>query len=185
VELAFFSPLRDGALPAGTAAIYLGGGYAELHAGALAANERIRSAIRSAADSGMPVYAECGGYLYLLDALDDMDGRAHAGCGVFPGRARIGARLAALGYRDCATLVPSLVGPAGSRVTGHVFHYATVQDSERPALAMMNGRHPDLPPVFEGGSRDMAFGSFLHVHFAANAGLAKAIVEAARAYARR
>lgn len=179
-RLAFFSPLRDGALPEGTAAVYLGGGYPELHAATLAANEPMRRAIRDAAVAGMPVYAECGGYLYLLDSLDGMDGRPYAGCGVFPGRARMGSKLAALGYRDGSTLVPSLVGPAGSRLSGHVFHYATVEDPAAPALSMTNAYRPDAAPALEGAARGSAFGSFLHVHFAANKGLARRLVAAAR-----
>lgn len=181
-RLAFFSPVRDGALPDGTAAVYLGGGYPELHAAALEANAPMRRAIRDAAAAGMPVYAECGGYLYLLDELDGMDGRPHAGCGLFPGRARMGSRLAALGYRDCSTLVPSLAGPAGSRLSGHVFHYATVEGPATPALSMTNRRRPDAPPALEGAARGSAFGSFLHVHFAANRGLARRLVASARRY---
>lgn len=183
-RLAFFSPLRDAELPAGTAAVYLGGGYPELHAATLAANEPMRAAIRRAADAGMPVYAECGGYLYLLDELDGMDGRPYAGCGLFPGRARMGTKLAALGYRDCSTLAPSLVGPAGSRLSGHVFHYATVDGPASPALSMTNARRPDAPPALEGAASGSTFGSFLHVHFAANGGLARKLVSAARRYGR-
>lgn len=183
-RLAFFSPLRDGALPDGTAAVYLGGGYPELHAATLAANEPIRRAIRDAALAGMPVYAECGGYLYLLEELDDMDGRPNSGCGVFQGRARMGSRLAALGYRDGSTLGASLVGPAGSRLSGHVFHYATVDDPATPALSMANARRPDAAPALEGAASGSAFGSFLHAHFAANRGLARRLVAAAWRYSR-
>lgn len=183
-RLAFFSPLRDGALPDGTAAVYLGGGYPELYAATLAANGPMRRAIRDAALAGMPVYAECGGYLYLLEELDDMDGRPNSGCGVFPGRARMGSRLAALGYRDCSTLGASLVGPAGSRLSGHVFHYAAVDGSATPALSMANARRPDAAPALEGAARGSAFGSFLHVHFAANGGLARRLVSAAGRYGR-
>ena len=178
-RLAFFSPLRDGALPEGTAAVYLGGGYPELHAATIAANEPMRRAIRDAALAGMPVYAECGGYLYLLEELDDMDGRPNSGCGVFPGRARMGSRLAALGYRDCSTLEASLVGPSGSRLSGHVFHYAVVDDPAAPALSMAKARRSDAAPALEGAARGSAFGSFLHVHFAANRGLARRLVAAA------
>jgi len=151
-------------------------------AAALEANAPMRRAIRDAAAAGMPVYAECGGYLYLLDELDGMDGRPRAGCGLFPGRARMGSRLAALGYRDCSTLVPSLAGPAGSRLSGHVFHYATVEGPATPALSMTNRRRPDAPPALEGAARGSAFGSFLHVHFAANRGLARRLVASARRY---
>ncbi|MBU0929116.1 MAG: cobyrinate a,c-diamide synthase, partial [Spirochaetes bacterium] len=178
-ELAFFSPLRDAALPPGTAAVYLGGGYPELRAAELGANGPMRSAIRAAADDGMPIYAECGGYLYLLDGIDDMAGEAHPGCGVLPGRARVGARLSALGYRDCQTLGPSLVGPAGSRLSGHVFHYAFVEGGGAPALGLRSPSRPEEAPALEGGARGSVFGSFLHVHFSANPALASRIVTAA------
>ncbi len=196
-ELAFWSPLRDPGPPAGSSALYLGGGYPELHAAALAANAPARAAVKAAALAGMPLYAECGGYLYLLESLSSMDGIDYPGCGLFPGRARMGARLAALGYRDCRTLAPGLAGPAGTRLSGHVFHYAFVAGGSTPvdagqdcatvtapALSLVSRRRPDAPPALEGAGYRNAFGSFLHVHFAANPALARRLVAAARAYAR-
>lgn len=183
-ELAFFSPIRDPAPPEGASALYLGGGYPELRASELSANAPMRRAIRSAALAGTPVYAECGGYLYLLESLEDMDGGAHPGCGLFPGRARMGRRLAALGYRDCATLVPSFLGPAGFRLSGHVFHYAMVADPGEPALSLSDALRPAAGPSLEGAATASAFGSFLHAHFAANPLLARRLVEAAGRAAR-
>lgn len=131
-ELAFFSPLRDRAIPRGACAIYLGGGYPELRGPEIAANDAMRASIRSAAEAGMPIYAECGGYLYLLDEIENLDGRPYRACGLLPGRARLGRRLAALGYREGTTLAPSILGPAGTGLKGHVFHYAYIEAAERP-----------------------------------------------------
>ncbi len=99
-ELVDFSPIIDQALPADLGGLYLGGGYPEIHAAALSENRPMLAAIRDFAQSGAPVYAECGGFMYLTEAIADSAGQEHTMVGLFPTRARMQTRLAALGYLE-------------------------------------------------------------------------------------
>ena len=112
-------PCATAALPAGIRGIYLGGGYPELHAGRLEANAGLRREIRLAAQAGLPVYAECGGLMYLAESID---GAAMAG--VFPAAARLLPRRRALGYREVTLTADCPLGPAGTVARGHEFHYS-------------------------------------------------------------
>jgi cobyrinic acid a,c-diamide synthase len=183
-ELAFFSPLRDPRLPEGSSALYIGGGYPELHLSEIEWNASMRESIRTARGEGMPIYAECGGYLYLLEALEAPDGARAPGMGIAPGIARMGTRLAALGYREGKILSPSPLGPRGASLRGHVFHYYRVEgEGEKRALALARpGEEAESVDGFADGS---VFASFLHIHFVGNPVAARRFVAAARRYERR
>ncbi|SEI65751.1 hydrogenobyrinic acid a,c-diamide synthase (glutamine-hydrolysing) /cobyrinate a,c-diamide synthase [Azotobacter beijerinckii] len=116
-ELAFFSPLADAALPA-VDSLYLPGGYPELHLDRLAGNAPLRAAIRAHHEAGKPILAECGGMLYLLDALTDLDGRREAMLGLLPGEAWMQPKLAALALQE--------VELDGARLRGHSYHHSTM-----------------------------------------------------------
>lgn len=178
LEPIFFSPLAEGALPPGISGLYLGGGYPELHAAALAGNSAMRDSIRRAAAAGLPVFSECGGYLYLLESLEDPDGVVHPGCGILPGKARMGTRLAALGYREGRTLRDTVLGPAGTALSGHVFHFSTVEGAEG---ALSLGR-PASGGELDGSARGSVFGSYLHLHFARNGEALANFAAACRAF---
>jgi cobyrinic acid a,c-diamide synthase len=126
VEAVPFSPLADRALPDGVDGLYLPGGYPEVHGAALAANGAMRAAVRTACGAGMPVYAECGGLVYLSEGVTDADGRFHPMCGVLPARCRLGNRRAALGYREVTVSAPGPLGAAGTRLKGHEFRYSEI-----------------------------------------------------------
>ncbi|MEO6997899.1 MAG: cobyrinate a,c-diamide synthase [Terracoccus sp.] len=115
-----FDPTTDADLPPGTAGLYLGGGFPEVHATELTANRPLREAIRAAVGRGMPTVAECAGLLYLCRSVD-----GHEMVGALPATAAMGPRLT-LGYRTAVATVDSLLGPAGQRVTGHEFHRTTI-----------------------------------------------------------
>ncbi|WP_349617353.1 cobyrinate a,c-diamide synthase [Azotobacter salinestris] len=116
-ELAFFSPLDDPALPA-VDSLYLPGGYPELHLDRLAGNAPLRAAIRAHHEAGKPILAECGGMLYLLEALTDLDGRREAMLGLLPGEAWMQPKLAALALQE--------VELDGARLRGHSYHHSTL-----------------------------------------------------------
>ena len=125
-ELTFFSPMQDMCLPP-CDALYLGGGYPEVHAKELCANEGMRTDIRRAAWEGLPILAECGGYMYLAGELVDGKGKSHAMCGVINACARMGTSLASLGYREACLLhgLPlGLKGDIEPVVRGHEFHWS-------------------------------------------------------------
>jgi cobyrinic acid a,c-diamide synthase len=124
-ELSFFSPLADEIPDPAADAVYLPGGYPELHAGRLAAASRFVAGLRRAATAGMAIYGECGGYMVLGEALADAEGGVHRMAGLLPLATSFAERRLHLGYRAATLLGASPLGPAGARFRGHEFHYAT------------------------------------------------------------
>jgi cobyrinic acid a,c-diamide synthase len=120
-EVVAFDPLKDEQLPGGTAALVIGGGFPEMYAPELSANEPLRGAVAELAASGAPVAAECAGLLYLARSLDGMPLT-----GVLDARARMSDRLT-LGYREVLALSDSVLAPAGTRVRGHEFHRTVLE----------------------------------------------------------
>lgn len=123
-EISLFSPLADEA-PAGDA-VYLPGGYPELHAGKLAANGRFLGALRTLAASGAVLFGECGGYMTLGRHLTDANGHAHEMAGLLPLDTSFAQRRLHLGYRQARLLAAGPLGAAGQSYRGHEFHYATI-----------------------------------------------------------
>lgn len=118
-----FSPLADEALPEGTCALYLGGGYPELHAARLSANAAMRTALREAIASGLPTVAECGGFMYLQESLEDAEGAAWDMVGALPGTCANEGKLRHFGYIDLEPRGDGLIARAGERLRAHEFHY--------------------------------------------------------------
>lgn len=171
-ELVPLDPLHDPALPDGTDALYLGGGFPEQHGAGLAANAPLREAVAAHARAGRPVVAECGGLLYLAERLD-----GHAMCGVLPGEGRLGDRLS-LGYRDAVATADSPCWRAGEAVRGHEFHYSGLEPpASAPAAWDLRRRGVATPEghVAHGG----VHASYLHTHWAAFPQAASRLVAAA------
>ncbi len=168
-EVARVDPLRDEALPPGTAALVLGGGFPEVHVADLAANEPLRADVARLARAGRPVVAECAGLLYLARELDGLPM-----CGVLDITAGMTARLT-LGYRDATAAADSVVAPPGAAVCGHEFHRTAVDPPHSPDPAWMVGDRP------EGFVKGAVHASYLHLHWAGYPQLARRLVEAAAA----
>ncbi|GAA5159998.1 cobyrinate a,c-diamide synthase [Pseudonocardia eucalypti] len=153
--VAVFDPLRDEALPAGTAGLVLPGGFPEEHGAALAANAALRSEVAALARAGAPVHAECGGLLYLGRELD-----GHPMCGVLPAVGRMTPRLR-LGYRDAVAVTDSALFATGRRATGHEFHRTAME----PAAGMPPAWRWSAPePTAEGFVASGVHASYLHTH---------------------
>jgi cobyrinic acid a,c-diamide synthase len=169
-QVAEFDPAADESLPPGTTALYLGGGFPEVHADELAANEPMRHAIAAHAATGRPVMAECAGLLYLCRTLD-----GHRMAGVVDAEARMTERLT-LGYRTARTLDGGLVDDAGAEIPAHEFHRTVVEPGhgETPAWRV-DGDRP------EGWTRPgRLHASYLHVHWAGAPQIARRFAVAAR-----
>lgn len=141
-ELVPFSPLSNSCLPQADA-LLLGGGYPELYAQALSENQPMRESIKKAIQQGMPAIAECGGFLYLGEALEGSDGISYPMAGVLKGKGYRTPKLQRFGYTVLTAKQDSLLGPAGSRFKAHEFHY---WDSTNPGEAFqaekpLRGRH--------------------------------------------
>lgn len=174
-ELVETSPISSARLPRGIGGLYLGGGYPELHGAELSGNARFRDDVKRAASSGMPVFAECGGLMYLGRSLRDPGGERHPMAGVFPWAARMGKRRAALGYRE-AELLPACPFPgAAGKIRGHEYHYSELSPAAR-SVAGCFAPAPGSDPT-PGFVRGNVLATYLHVHFASNPGLARAFVE--------
>ncbi|WP_417915705.1 cobyrinate a,c-diamide synthase [Candidatus Electronema sp. JC] len=160
-ELVFFSPLHDKALPERLDGLYIGGGYPELHAAQLAANQPMREQVLAFSRAGRPVYAECGGFMYLCEALADSEGGRHDMAGVFPVTARMGQRLRRLGYRTAELRGDCLLGPAGSVLHGHEFHWSDIDpmpEQVRRVYALDDGRA-------EGYLLNRTLAGYVHLHW--------------------
>ena len=167
-ELAFFSPLADSSLPDGTAGIYLPGGYPELHQEQLASNSSLLDSIRGAVAGGMPVYAECGGLLYLTEGIvaEGGDSPRNRLAGVFPVNAIMGQKRAALGYREVELACDTILGIRGERLKGHEFHYSTLERDMPPAVERVyRVARPGEKWVAEGYATARCLASYVHLHF--------------------
>jgi cobyrinic acid a,c-diamide synthase len=160
-EVVRFSPLADEAPPNDCDCCWLPGGYPELHAGTLAAAARFRSGLSNFAAT-RPVHGECGGYMVLGEGLIDASGTRHPMAGLLGHVTSFAERRLHLGYREAKLLAGCAIGPAGTRVRGHEFHYATlVADAKDAPLAeLMDGDRQRLGP--SGGRRGRVTGTFFH-----------------------
>jgi len=166
-EITFFSPLKDEAPAADADAVYLPGGYPELHAGRLAANTRFLAGLRSVAAAGHAVFGECGGYMVLGETLTDAEGHAHAMAGLLPVETSFAKRKLHLGYRRAVIADDGPLGPAGTAVRGHEFHYATIlaeglgDSLDAPLFHVSNADGMYLGAL--GRRRGSVMGSFVHL----------------------
>jgi cobyrinic acid a,c-diamide synthase len=165
-EIRLFSPLADEAPDEDCEAVWLPGGYPELHAGRLAAAERFLDGLRRFADT-RPVHGECGGYMVLGTTLTDADGTAHRMAGLLGVSTSFAKRKLHLGYRSARLLEPCCLGPVGAAFRGHEFHYASIESTGGDApLAMVADAHGgEAAPA--GGRRGLVSGSFFHLIAAA------------------
>ena len=179
MEPVFFSPMRDDRLPEHIDALYLPGGYPELHAEALSSNEGMRNAVKDAIENGLPTIAECGGFLYLGQSLTTPEGETFPMAGVLPGTAEKTGRPVRFGYAELVSNENTLVAAAGTPVRIHNFHY--YESSER------GGAYIATKPV-SGRSYETGFGTetlyagFPHLYFAGDPDLCERIANAARRF---
>ncbi|MEA5113111.1 MAG: cobyrinate a,c-diamide synthase [Geobacteraceae bacterium] len=180
-EIVRFSPLANAGLPAGIDGIYLPGGYPELHAETLAANVTMKTAIREAVEKGMPVYAECGGFIYLTRGLSR--GQALTPfVGIFPVSARMLPRRKALGYREVELLDDAVIGRKGAIARGHEFHYSETEHMPNGVTRLYRVRKYGSDIGTEGYRYKNCLGSYIHIHFGSCPELAATFVENCAGY---
>ena len=207
-----FSPLRDERLPEGISGVYLPGGYPEIFADTLAENTAMKAELRKMIDGGMPVYAECGGFIYLtkgvaaypwekkdqISTFDksvitkkmapdtqtgaEADPPLHEFTGVFPVSTRMLSRRRALGYREVELAADSILGPAGTLARGHEFHYSEMGMMPARIKRFYRVSRNGVDLGMEGYRYKNCLASYIHLHFGSCQGMAAAFVESCRKY---
>jgi cobyrinic acid a,c-diamide synthase len=181
-ELVAFSPLVDRQLPPDLDGLIFGGGYPELFAAALAGNTGLQRQVAARCREGMPIYAECGGFMYLCRELTDAAGARFPMVGIFPLATRMLPRLKALGYRQVTLARDTPLGPAGMDLRGHEFHYSELLPGGTPPCAYHLSARQGCDPRLEGYLEGRCLGSYVHLHFGSACAAAANFVDACREY---
>lgn len=178
-KLLFFSPLTDNAIPDEADAAYLGGGFPEVFAPELAGNHAMLRSIRARVEAGLPVYAECGGLVYLASEIEDpATHQFHRGVGVFPFQAKFADTLS-LSYVVVELTSDNTFGSKGHEYKGHVFHRTDVSGDEAPYRCAQVRERICGGTVSHGYRYKNVYASYVHAHFRSAGELAAHIVEAA------
>lgn len=184
VELIPFSPLHDAALPS-VDGLLLGGGFPEMFVAQLTANTAMRAALQAAGQSGMPIYAECGGFMYLMNRIIDFQGQSYEMAGLIPAAAVMEKKLQTVGYVEATPLVDTIVGEAGAVLRGHEFHFSRMVP-EVPAEEFPWGF--TFTKVRTGAAAKGGYtaanitASYLHMHFAGNEEAARRFIRQCQQY---
>ncbi|WP_379160488.1 cobyrinate a,c-diamide synthase [Paenibacillus sp. sgz5001063] len=184
-SLVYFSPLDGDGIPPHADGIYIGGGFPEEFAARIAGNAAFLDGLRAAAAAGMPLYAECGGYMVLARSLTDRSGAVHKMAGIIPAATVMQERRAALGYREVTARADCLLLKRGERIRGHEFHYSQMSYApEEPQLYAYDshGRSGNQPEGYADGN---ILAAYAHIHLASYFPAAFRLVEACRNYHER
>ncbi|MBI5196235.1 MAG: cobyrinate a,c-diamide synthase [Nitrospirae bacterium] len=190
-EIVLFSPLSDSKLPDNISAVYIGGGYPELYAKLLSENKSMLKSIFQWADSGKPLYAECGGLMYLSEGIYDFDGEFHKMAGVFSFETKMTKGRALLGYREVLLKEDCILGRRGDKLKGHEFHYSEIKHQDVKVSKCQSVKNSDTlmlghsdTQIYsirnnvgetlydEGYKYKNTLASYVHVHFGSNYGSA-------------
>jgi cobyrinic acid a,c-diamide synthase len=178
-EIIKFSPLHDKAIPKADA-LYIGGGYPELYANELSKNRLMLEAIYNWANSGKPMYAECGGLMYLSKGIHNFEGKFFQMAGILPFETQMKKERFHLGYREIKLREDCILGKKGNKLRGHEFHYssivqqsdrATVKEYHNLAYALRNNKGERLAD--EGYIYKNTLASYIHIHFGSNPAIAE------------
>jgi cobyrinic acid a,c-diamide synthase len=174
-ELAPFSPLEDSCLPEGAGGVYIGGGFPEMFARELSENIPMQQSLQEAVRRGVPVYAECGGLMYLGQSLSDLEGTQYPMAGIIPVVSSMAGRRLTLGYREVESLTDSPLLRRGQQVRGHEFHWSVLE--QPPNLEQSVYRVIDQNNRPEGFQVGNVWASYIHIHLGSHPTLASRFVE--------
>ena len=185
-EVVTFSPLEDRLLPRDLDAVYMGGGVSEMFVPRLAANHSFIDSLRRAHARRVPIYAECGGLLYCARTLHTSDGNVHSMAALLPVDVALEAGLLHTGYRELRIAADGILGAEGTTLRGHEFHFARLLAGAQPGSHAYSVHDVEGEPLGpEGWTTPNLLASLVHVHFGQDPGLARRLVDAARAGAQR
>lgn len=173
-EIVSFDLLEDRELPSGVGGVYIGGGFPELYARELSENSSMRQSLREGAQRGYPIYAECGGLMYLGKSIEDSEGNSYPMAGVFPYRSSMRGSKLTLGYRHMRALEDNPLMAKGESVRGHEFHLSALQGEPRSSSAY---DVLDQPGRKEGFRIHNTLASYVHLHLGSKSSLAPSFVD--------
>lgn len=183
VEIKFFSPINDHRLPEDIDGIYFGGGYPELYVKELASNTALRKEIKAHSEKGMPIYGECGGLMYLGDAIFDLNGQRHSMTGCLPFTTRMLPHLKRLGYREITLADDTLMGTKGTIIRGHEFHYSEISADDRSEATLYSVKDRiGKSRSFEGYQVNRTLASYIHLHWGGCPNAAETFATTCRQY---
>ena len=166
--------------------IFFGGGFPEMFLSQLGNNESMKDSIRKASEKGMPIYAECGGLMYMTEAVTDFEGNTYPMVGIVPATCEMQQSLQRVGYVSATMLEPSILGSVKDTLRGHEFHFSTMTPTQSPfpwAFELVGGRKPK---AYQGGyAHKNVLASYLHINFSGSEEAAKAFVDACEGYSQR
>ncbi|MEG1602194.1 MAG: cobyrinate a,c-diamide synthase [Cloacibacillus sp.] len=182
-EIAPFSPLSDEGIPEGCCGLIFGGGFPEVFAERLAANENMKASVREAAEGGMPIYAECGGFMYLTRAMAGFDGIAREMAGVVPAECKMNDSLRTVGYVTATALADCVIAKKGETLRGHEFHFSSMEPLAPAQSAFLFTKNRTGESYPGGFANENILGSYLHLHFAGFPKAAERFVQQCAKYA--
>lgn len=187
-ELKFFSPVNDSKLPEGVDGLYIGGGYPEVWAEELQENGSMKRAVREAIEKEMPVYAECGGLMYLSESIENRDGKKYGMTGVIPGESKMTGSLKRFGYVEIEMERDSVIAKEGGRIRAHEFHYSVTDVKEEipTCYRVIKNRKKGEPRVWKCGFKvKNLLAGYPHLHFWSNIRFAEEFVRNCLDYQKR
>ncbi|MFR8871693.1 cobyrinate a,c-diamide synthase [Paraclostridium sordellii] len=165
IEIKTFSPLYDEIVPKADC-IYIGGGFPEVFAKELGINKKMRESIKKAHENNVPIYAECGGLMYLGEKLLDLDGNEYEMVGIFEGISKMTKSLKRFGYCDGIAKVDTVFSNKGDIIKGHEFHHSEFNSNEECSYKMIKKRGNKIVDEWYGGySKGNTLATYLHTHF--------------------
>ena len=182
-EIIFFSPLHDEHLPENISGLIIGGGFPEMFVAQLEQNKNLRAEIFHAAQNNLPIFAECGGFMYLMSRLIDFDGKIFEMCGVLDGVATMTNKLQTVGYVEAEILKDCIIGRAGDNIHAHEFHFSAAETSDEKIFKcrrMRTGKE-----YFAGAIKKNLVASYLHIHFAGSTSAARNFIQACKNFQRQ
>ena len=184
-ELHYFSPLQDKALP-DVDGVFFGGGFPEMFLSQLSANTSMQDSIRQASEQGMPIYAECGGLMYMTQAVTDFEGHTYSMVGLVPATCEMQQTLQRVGYVSATMLEPNILGSVKDHLRGHEFHFSTMTPTQSPfpwAFELVGGRKPK---AYQGGyAYKNILASYLHINFSGSEEAARRFVDSCERYSKQ
>ncbi len=187
-DLIRFSPLKDKALPEGLDGLYIGGGFPEMFGKEIEANITMRNSIKSAVENHMPVYAECGGLMFLTQYIEDLQGKKYNMCGVFENGSKMTKTLQRFGYVKVTLNEDTILGKKGTEFKAHEFHRSVVNDNEcvnlesRRKYDISKDRNGEEVIWHCGYKKNNCVGGYPHIHFYNNLQVADNFVASCRKY---